>query len=54
MTFSGLAMIAVLFVSRYFHESHLLLGSELILAGLLARWAAPRAAAKASLTTRAA
>jgi len=30
-------MLLVLYVSRYFHDSHLLLGAELILAGLAAR-----------------
>ncbi len=34
---SGLALLLVLFVSRYFHDTHLLLGSELIFAGLLGR-----------------
>lgn len=41
LVFTGLAMLAVLFVSRYFHDSHLLLGAELILAGLVARPRAP-------------
>lgn len=34
---TGLAMLGVLYVSRYFHDTHLLLGTELILAGLVAR-----------------
>jgi hypothetical protein len=38
LVFSGLAMLAVFYVSRYFHDTHLLLGAELILAGLVARW----------------
>ena len=33
----GLIFAGVLFVSRYFHDTHLLLGVELILAGLAAR-----------------
>jgi uncharacterized membrane protein len=33
----GLAFSSVLFVSRYFHDTHLLLGAELVLAGLAAR-----------------
>ena len=33
----GLVFASVLFVSRYFHDTHLLLGLELILAGLAAR-----------------
>ena len=33
----GLVFASVLFVSRYFHDTHLLLGVELILAGLAAR-----------------
>jgi hypothetical protein len=33
----GLAFVSVLFVSRYFHDTHLLLGVELILAGLVSR-----------------
>jgi len=33
----GLAFASVLFVSRYFHDTHLLLGVELVLAGLAAR-----------------
>jgi len=33
----GLAFAGVLFVSRYFHDTHLLLGVELVLAGLAAR-----------------
>ena len=33
----GLAFASVLFVSRYFHDTHLLLGIELVLAGLAAR-----------------
>src|SRR5438094_1982239 len=37
LLFAGLAMLLVLYVSRYFHDSHLLLGAELILAGLAAR-----------------
>ena len=32
----GITMLAVLYVSRYFHDSHLLLGSELILTGVVA------------------
>ncbi|HTD79879.1 MAG TPA: hypothetical protein VK898_19750, partial [Chloroflexota bacterium] len=34
--FIGITMLAVLYVSRYFHDSHLLLGSELILTGVVA------------------
>ena len=37
LVFAGLAMLLVLYVSRYFHDTHLLLGVELILAGLVAR-----------------
>ena len=37
LLFAGLALLLVLYVSRYFHDSHLLLGGELILAGLVAR-----------------
>ena len=37
LLFAGLAMLLVLYVSRYFHDTHLLLGLELILAGLVAR-----------------
>ncbi len=37
LTWSGCTLLAVLYVSRYFHETHLLLGGELILSGLLAR-----------------
>ena len=33
----GLGFASVLFVSRYFHDTHLLLGVELVLAGLAAR-----------------
>ena len=33
----GLVFVSVLFVSRYFHDTHLLLGIELILAGLVSR-----------------
>jgi len=33
----GLVFTSVLFVSRYFHDTHLLLGAELVLAGLAAR-----------------
>jgi hypothetical protein len=33
----GLVFASVLFVSRYFHDTHLLLGVELIIAGLAAR-----------------
>jgi hypothetical protein len=33
----GLVLTSVLFVSRYFHDTHLLLGVELILAGLAGR-----------------
>jgi hypothetical protein len=33
----GLVFVSVLFVSRYFHDTHLLLGVELILAGLVSR-----------------
>lgn len=33
----GLVFTTVLFVSRYFHDTHLLLGAELILAGLVSR-----------------
>ena len=41
LLFAGLAMLLVLYVSRYFHDSHLLLGAELVLAGLVARMRAP-------------
>ncbi len=34
---AGLIFTSVLFVSRYFHDTHLLLGVELILAGLASR-----------------
>src|SRR5207237_2967635 len=37
LVFAGLAMLLVLYVSRYFHDTHFLLGVELILAGLVAR-----------------
>jgi len=37
LCFIGLAMLGVLYVSRYFHDSHLLLGAELMLAGLASR-----------------
>jgi hypothetical protein len=38
----GLVFVSVLFVSRYFHDTHLLLGVELILAGLASRaWRRP-------------
>jgi hypothetical protein len=40
LTWCGLAFLLVLFVSRYFHDTHLLLGAELIAAGVFARWAA--------------
>ena len=40
LVLAGLALL-VLYVSRYFHDSHLLLGAELILAGLVARMRAP-------------
>jgi hypothetical protein len=33
----GLVFTSVLFVSRYFHDTHLLLGLELIFAGLASR-----------------
>jgi hypothetical protein len=38
----GLVFAGVLFVSRYFHDTHLLLGVELIAVGLIGRVAAPR------------
>ena len=41
LVLAGLAMLLVLYVSRYFHDSHLLLGAELVLAGLVARMRAP-------------
>jgi glycosyl transferase family 87 len=37
LLFAGVAMLLVLYVSRYFHDSHLLLGGELIIAGLVTR-----------------
>ena len=37
LIFMGLVFASVLFVSRYFHDTHLLLGAELILAGLATR-----------------
>ena len=37
LIFMGLVFASVLFVSRYFHDTHLLLGVELILAGLATR-----------------
>jgi len=37
LCFIGFAMLGVLYVSRYFHDSHLLLGAELMLAGLASR-----------------
>lgn len=37
LLFSGLTALSVLFVSRYFHDSHLLLGLELMGAGLMGR-----------------
>lgn len=37
LSWSGLALLLVLYVSRYFHDTHLLLGGELIVAGLLGR-----------------
>jgi hypothetical protein len=40
LTWCGMAFLLVLFVSRYFHDTHLLLGFELIAAGLAARWRA--------------
>jgi hypothetical protein len=44
----GLAFTSVLFVSRYFHDSHLLLGVELMLAGLASRGWPPVSAARAT------
>jgi hypothetical protein len=44
----GLAFTIVLFVSRYFHDTHLLLGVELMLAGLASRGWPPVAAARAT------
>ena len=41
LVLAGLALLLVLYVSRYFHDSHLLLGAELVLAGLVARMRAP-------------
>lgn len=37
LALSGLAALLVLFVSRYFHDTHLLLGLELLGAGLIGR-----------------
>jgi hypothetical protein len=37
LIFSGLTVLLVLFVSRYFHDTHLLLGLELMGAGLIGR-----------------
>jgi len=37
LVLTGLAFTCVLFVSRYFHDTHLLLGVELIFAGLASR-----------------
>lgn len=55
LIFGGLTMLAVLYVSRYFHDSHLLLGSELILAGAVARASMrSQAASDQSLARRAA
>jgi hypothetical protein len=42
LTFVGLALLLVLYVSRYFHDTHLLLGGELILAGVVSHgWLPP-------------
>lgn len=46
LTWCGIAFLIVLFVSRYFHDTHLLLGGELIAAGVCARWRARRGAAE--------
>jgi hypothetical protein len=37
LVFSGLTVLLVLFVSRYFHDTHLLLGLELVGAGFIGR-----------------
>ncbi len=37
LIWSGGTLLVVLYVSRYFHDTHLLLGGELIMSGLLAR-----------------
>jgi len=37
LIFSGLTVLLVLFVSRYFHDTHLLLGLELMGAGFIGR-----------------
>jgi len=37
LVFAGLSLLLVLYVSRYFHESHLVLGLDLMAAGFLAR-----------------
>jgi hypothetical protein len=37
LLFSGLTVLLVLFVSRYFHDTHLLLGLELMGAGFIGR-----------------
>ncbi len=37
LVWSGLVILAVFYVSRYFHDTHLLLGAEVILAGLIGR-----------------
>jgi hypothetical protein len=41
LIFLGLVFTSVLFVSRYFHDTHLLLGVELMIAGVAARWWRP-------------
>jgi Glycosyltransferase family 87 len=46
LVLAGLAMLLVLYVSRYFHDTHLVLGSELILAGLLGRGSPPAASSR--------
>jgi hypothetical protein len=55
LVFTGLAMLGVFYVSRYFHETHLLLGAELVLAGLVARpWRKAHAHAEFALKRAAA
>ena len=46
LTWCGIAFLLVLFISRYFHDTHLLLGGELIAAGVFARWRARPGAAE--------
>jgi uncharacterized membrane protein len=49
LTFIGFAFALVLFSSRYFHDSHLVLAAELAAAGLGAGWAHRRTTAKIGL-----